>query len=220
MYKNLIKLSHHQFHPVHHSIFTATKMPYLFTSLPTNNRQGASDLFLTYKNPNQIPGPVSQSCIIALSTVLPSEAFVYTSNIGTAVSAAILNKTLPVTTQINALTGKALTRGFLEAPDMVTSFEGRELKEKVSSVMNELGYVKHVNGRRQYYKGKASNTAVNTIVRNGGDMDTNAPYGACNIYGFLAFEMVHKLVSAFLTLCEKPPREEVPDTLDLRYKPP
>lgn len=175
-------------------------MPYIFTSTAANGRQGASDLFVTFQNPNQISGPVGQSNIIPINSSLSLNATIYKSAFGAAIAAALLKKPIKYNSQVNALTVPGLNSGFLTPPDMVVSFAGQELREKVAGTMSTLGFAKHSSGYRQYFQGRASHQAVNTIIKNSGDMDTNAPFGVCNIYGFLAFEMMHKLVCSSMSL--------------------
>jgi len=66
--------------------------------------------FLTCRNPNQIPGPVGQSCVLLINTKLDpgTHVFICLSDCNCNVYP---QKDIPMNAQMNALTGKSLVHG-------------------------------------------------------------------------------------------------------------
>lgn len=156
-------------------------MSYLLTSTPSNVRQATSDLFKTYRNPNQIPGPVGHSGIVPLSTVLTLSGSTIRDNCGIFLAATMKNTALKAESSVNVLKNKTLSNDAFSSPDLVVSFAGRGLQETVSSTMYSIGFTKQSSGHNVYYRGPASQNAVNICIKAGGDLDTSAPFGSANI---------------------------------------
>jgi hypothetical protein len=151
---------------------------------------------------------VSDCGIIPISTQIPLAGSIIRDNFGTFLASAVFNKDMPQGHLSNILKAPATFREpIVEAPDMITSFGNRNLGQDVVAAMATIGFTKHSSNRYVYYKGRASQANVNTIIKLGGDLDSSAPYGATNILGYLTFEMARKLLGDAISCTGAPLRE-------------
>jgi len=169
----------------------------IFTSTVPGRSQSTSQQFKDYGNENQAPCSVSAASISPLRVIHSVTSTLVCSYLWAFVLAFL---TGDMDAKIRAAPGNGLASPLkvrlFPAPPMVVTFTVGNNKENVATKMEELGFTKQSSGRYNYYKGPASDLAIDACLKLGAESDCYATYGLTNIAGIICLSIINRFLHA------------------------
>lgn len=176
----------------------------LYTTIPIPKQQLSSDSFRTRKIGDEFPAPVFESRVSIMSAHTSMKISIFFQYLWAYTASRLLEKTIPITTFLNALSSTRNIETFIPTPSLIVTF--REYNETINNVLSELGFSKQSSGRYKYAKGPSSDGAITRLLKEGASADAYSMMGSCNITGYTCFTIINRLLHAalpFLCLSEE-----------------
>jgi len=168
-----------------------------YTAIQAPRSQATSEHFVQYGIHGEVAAPISMVAVSAASRAGSLQGALFHLVLAATVQAYLLNTSSTLTLGpvfASTLRADDKVKSIFPFPETVTSFGQHNLKESIAAKMTGIGFRKDSVGKRTYYRGPGTLENIKVIVGLNGEMDTYAPFGACNIYGISAMRIILKIL--------------------------